>query len=158
MNPTQLRELIGQVLMDLGLYSKDAVELLMLTAAQESHCGYYIKQLRGPARGIFQMEPATEKDIWENYLEYHKELAEIVTQLRVAYLYSSYDLWANLPYQIAMARIHYLRAPEKLPKHDDILGMAQYWKVYYNTVLGKGKVYEAVDNYKLYALRNQDTS
>ena len=59
MDPKQLKELIERVLRKVNLYSDAAVDLLMLTAAQESACGKYIRQLgNGPALGIFQMEPA----------------------------------------------------------------------------------------------------
>ncbi len=60
MDKTQLRELIQVVLKEYDLYSRDAEELLMLTAATESNLGYYIKQKGGgPALGIFQCEPDT---------------------------------------------------------------------------------------------------
>ena len=39
--------------------SKNANFLSLCTAAIESNCGYYIKQVGGPALGIWQMEPAT---------------------------------------------------------------------------------------------------
>ena len=55
-----LREMIQFVLMKYDLYSRNAEELLMLTAACESNLGHYFKQLGGgPALGIFQVEPAT---------------------------------------------------------------------------------------------------
>ena len=46
--------------------SKNAQMLLLSTAAIESKCGYYIKQINGPALGIWQMEPATHTDIMFN--------------------------------------------------------------------------------------------
>ncbi len=50
-----------------GNYNSDKARFLLLcTAAIESNCGYYIKQVDGPALGIWQMEPATHDDIWEN--------------------------------------------------------------------------------------------
>lgn len=60
MDKKQLRELVTHVLKKYDLYSADAVELLMLTAATESNLGCYIKQVGGgPALGIFQCEPNT---------------------------------------------------------------------------------------------------
>lgn len=60
MDKKQLRELITHVLKRYNLYSDNAVELLMLTAAVESNLGHYIKQVgNGPALGIFQCEPNT---------------------------------------------------------------------------------------------------
>lgn len=153
--PKQLRGLITDVLQYIDLYSEDAVELLMLTAAQESHCGTYIKQVQGPALGIYQCEPTTEDDIFANYLAFKPELKALINGLMIAdYNMVSYrwDLKANLVYQTAICRIHYLRVPESLPSYKDIEAMAKYWKKYYNTEKGKGTIKEAIFNYKKYAI------
>jgi hypothetical protein len=117
----------------------------MLTAATESHLGTYIRQVGGPARGIFQMEPATEQDIWDNLLFYKPKLATLLYDFD-----SSADntLEWNLAYQILMARMHYLRVKEPLPKWDDVEGLAAYWKRYYNTPKGKGTIEKAVADYQ----------
>ena len=47
-----------------------------------------------------------------------------------------------------MARIHYLRVPEALPAADDVVGLAAYWKRYYNTELGAGTVEKFVESYQ----------
>ena len=44
--------------------SNDSAFLLFCTAAIESNCGEYIKQINGPALGVWQMEPATHMDIY----------------------------------------------------------------------------------------------
>lgn len=151
MEPTQLRMLIEEVLIELGppLNSPDAVELLLLTAAQESHLGYYIVQVgNGPAKGIFQMESATAKDIWKNFLKYKPDIARSVDALTGVACWDDLQLKGNLLYQIAMARVHYYRRPEPLPSKDDHVGMAEYWKKHYNTHLGKGTIEEALKNYR----------
>jgi hypothetical protein len=154
MDKNQLRNLIHVVLKEIGLYSEDAVELLMLTAATESNLGYYIVQKGGgPALGIFQMEPDTEDDIWENYLQYKDTLADKISkEFPIHSDFSLDDLEFNLGYQIAMARIHYLRVPEKLPSKKDTHAMALYWKRYYNTYLGKGTTEKAIGKYERYCL------
>ena len=153
MNPDQLRELITEVLAELDLYSADACELLMLTAAQESHLGYYIKQVgNGPARGIFQCEGATERDIHLNFLKFKPELKKRVAALVGEADWDNLQLTGNLLYQIAICRLHYLRCPEALPDRNDIQAMAELWKKRYNTHLGKGTVKEAIENYKRYVL------
>ena len=64
----QLRECIIKPTLDsLQMYSQAAEELLVFTCACESLGGTYLKQVKGPALGIYQMEPATYQDIWENY-------------------------------------------------------------------------------------------
>jgi hypothetical protein len=60
------------------------------------------------------------------------------------------DLWLNLPYQIAMARVHYFRVKQRLPKHTNVEAMASYWKKYYNTPKGAGEKYEAQKAYWTY--------
>ena len=153
-NKKQFQDLIERVLTELNMHSRAAVNLLLGTAAQESGFGTYLQQMGGgPARGVFQMEPATEKDIWCSYLVYREDLAETVWQVAGA----AYDvgpsisaLEANLSYQIAMARIHYRRVAEPLPPYNDVGALSRYWKRHYNTPQGKGTVEEFVENYKKY--------
>jgi hypothetical protein len=149
-NTAQLRSLIRETLIQLGKYSLPAENLLLGTASQESQCGTYIEQLGdGPARGIFQMEPATEHDIWVNYLTYKKDLRQALFDTcgrSEAGPWLKYDL----AYQICMARIHYLRVPHALPQPDDIQGLAHYWKKYYNTDLGQGREEEFIQNYSIF--------
>ena len=70
MNPKDLTQMVGDVMewMKPKLAAKEAQWLLLGTAAVESSGGRYLYQIKGPARGIFQMEPRTGWDIWENYL------------------------------------------------------------------------------------------
>lgn len=152
-NTAQLEGLMTGVLRFLDPeipYSKSARELLKLTAATESHMGTYIRQIQGPARGIFQMEPATEADIWDSYLAFRTKLAEKVQKLRT--MSGVFDLKGNIPYQIAMARLLYYRAPDPLPNGDDDQWMARYWKEVYNTELGKGIEEEAIRNFGHYVM------
>lgn len=145
-NTEQLkRYIIEPTLKDFNLYSPEAVNLLLGTAAQESHMGTYIHQINGPAQGIFQMEPNTELDIWDNYLHYRPELAQQIVALMGG---DTEGLIVNLAYQTIMARLHYLRVPEPLPDHRDVPAMAQYWKRYYNTPKGRGTEAEFIENYQ----------
>ena len=57
-----------------------AETLLLGTAKAESGL-IYLKQLKGPALGLYQNEPKTHKDTWDNYLKYKPELAKLVTPL-----------------------------------------------------------------------------
>lgn len=152
-NKVQFRDLINRVLTNIGLNSDSATELLMLTAATESGFGTYIRQINGPARGVFQMEPNTENDIWNNYLKYKPELSKKINNLKMLGTTTTTftDLEVNLAYQIAMTRIHYLRVPSKIPNSTDITGLATYWKNHYNTSNGAGDINTAISNYKKYA-------
>ena len=132
--------------------SDSALNLLVGTAAQESHYGTFLKQLEGgPAKGVFQMEPFTHDDIWHNFIAYKQPLKDML--FRVCGLSEAPDpetlVW-DLKYATVMARIHYYRRPEPLPAWDDVNGLADYWKEHYNTHLGAGTVEEFVENYDRY--------
>lgn len=147
----QLRDLIDNTLLQAGWHSEAAINLLMGTAAVESRCGTYIRQIKGPALGIFQMEPATFKShlkwLYERGFKYSDKVFEICNIIKED---DPECLAYNLKAAILFARIHYLRVPEPLPQ--TIEGMAYYWKRYYNTYLGKGTEEKFIKAYKAYAL------
>ena len=132
-------------------YSRAAENLLLGTAAQESHMGRYLKQIRGPALGIYQMEPETYSDIWVSFLSYRVELAHVIRRLTLSHMIGDRNqLSGNLYLATAMARIHYFRVKEALPKANDVAGLAAYWKSHFNTKLGRGTIQQFLDNYKRY--------
>lgn len=128
------------------------VELLIGTACHESHCGTYLKQIQGPALGIFQMEPATHDSIWENYLQYRERLSMAIGWL----LFDQGDMQpdanemiTNLAYATIMARLQYLPVPEAVP--NTLEGQAQYWDDHYNKNPDKGTPEEYIANYQRFA-------
>lgn len=153
------------------LYSKAAERLVLGTAIQESRL-IHLRQLarrdgrRGPALGLFQIEPATHRDVWENYVRYRDEIDFFLKQLipwhkgslqvlnegpmgrPVVFGWPKDNLlvW-NLAYACAIARLVYYRAPARLPAADDLEGLGAYWKRYYNTTLGAGDDEEFVKAY-----------
>jgi len=143
-----LRNLIISTLKSVGLHSDDATELLMGTSAQETHLGQMglVQRGGGPALGIFQCERTTERWLWD-FLSRRADLCERIISTSGVSGPSELHLRGNLVYQILMARVKYLTYPEPLPDSKDILGMARYWKKYYNSILGRGKVREFVKNY-----------
>ncbi len=132
--------------------SDAALNLVVGTAAQESHYGKYLRQLDdGPALGVFQMEPATHDDIWDNFIQHRPALQAAVTE--ACQLYDEIKagrMVYDLRYAAIMCRIHYYRVPAPLPAWDDVEGLAHYWKDHYNTHLGAGTVSEFVENYERY--------
>jgi hypothetical protein len=155
-HPEQFRQFIKETLVEFerlsglrNIASDDAVELLLLTAAQESHLGRYLWQVgKGPALGVFQVEPNTHEDIYMNYLRFKPEVIAAVSHFKAEQLTARDNMKGNLAYQVVVARLVYYRIPKGLPSSKDLMAMANYWKVYYNTHLGKGTVSEAVRNYK----------
>jgi hypothetical protein len=152
-NVQQLRELIIKpALNDLHLYSEDAEELLVFTCAVESGGGTYIKQINGPALGIYQMEPETYWDIRMNYLPHKQSLSVLVsTMFGLSYIsMDEYRLVHDLRFATAMCRIHYARVPEALPAAHDLDNMWDYYKTYYNTLKGAAKRDESISKYLAY--------
>lgn len=146
------RYVVTPALEALSMAGAPAENLVLLTWAVESRLGTYLQQVGGgPAMGPCQMEPATHRDIWANYLRYRKPLADTVQRLAPPVLWSQdvdepvepEALQASLWYAAAMTRIHYRRFPESLPAATDWAGMAELWKRRYNGP-GKGTVEHAL--------------
>ncbi|BCE02925.1 hypothetical protein [Marinicellulosiphila megalodicopiae] len=154
MNLKQLKdEVIIPTLDFLDLNSESAVNLLIGTVCAESAGGKDLKQLGGgPALGIYQMEPATHDDIFKNYLAYKPELMSKVLCLSIVmgegFTEGHRQLVFNLVYATAMARIHYLRVKESLPRSTNVIALAEYWKKYYNTHKGAGTVDHFIESYQ----------
>lgn len=117
--------------------------LLLGIATVESNCGQYFKQRNGPACGIYQIEPATEQDVLR-YVQSKPQLKQKIISLTTV---PELDLTCNLAYQTAIARCKLLMISEPLPDAKDVWAMAKYWKQYYNTPLGKGRVEDFVNKY-----------
>jgi len=154
MNPETLRvEIIRPVLIYTKMHSQAAENLLVGTAGAESDYGEHFVQIKGPAKGIYQMEPATHSSIWDDYLAYFPELASMARGIASQHLFSSsaqnthQELVYNIAYATVMARIRYKWIPAKLPEANDIIGLARYWKTHYNTHQGAGKVKDFVNKY-----------
>lgn len=150
----QFKRLISITLMDIGLHSKDAVMLLLRTAAQETLMGHYIKQVgKGPALGVFQMEPATF-DYNLRWLTTRKAylMANILESCAIDPSINLYPelMMFNLKFAISMARVHYLTKPGKLPS--DINGQWEYYKKHYNSCKGAATKEEFFRNCERYDL------
>ena len=156
----QFRELVVRPTLEhLDLWSEAAENLLVGTAVQESRLEFLQQHGGGPALGVYQIEPATHLDVWENFLRYRKGPSDNYLWNAVGNLAAPLpelpadeQLITNLAYATAIARIIYYRRPEPLPAADDIEGLAAYWKQHYNTPLGKGDPDEWADNYRRYAV------
>jgi len=139
-------EVIRPTLQYLGdKYNSPAAQQLLLgTAIVESDGLRALHQYgNGPARGLWQMEPATLMDhsIW---LEDQPALHAKVAALQCVAFSDWAQLSGNLYYACAMARVHYWRVTEPLPEANDIAALGRYWKAHYNTAKGAGTVMEFV--------------
>lgn len=146
-NPKELRsEVIKPVCDFLGLGGENVEELLLCTAMQESHCGAHLRQVGGPALGIWQTEPATHDDIWKNFLAFRADLSGKVSTFLFTALPKPTQLIGNIYYACAMARLQYYRSPDQLPAVGDIQGYASVYLQVYNTSLGKATRDEFIRN------------
>ena len=149
LNITQFRELIiKSSLNDLLLYSEDAEELLVFTCAVESIGGTYLHQVGGPALGIYQMEPTTYTDIWQNFIIPDNKLGlKLFNNFDVNRMPSPSRLIYDLRYATALTRLFYLRIQAPLPSRDDVNAIWDYYKKYYNTFKGKAVKDESIKKY-----------
>ena len=150
MNIKQLFDTVLDTLEFCGMTCSDnVVNMIIETACVESNCGEYIKQIKGPACSIFQIEPNTAKDIIQNYIVKNKPRLQNFNRLYNANLTLEQNLCTNLMFAVFMCRCFYLRIKEPIPSTVEL--RAKYWKKYYNTEKGKGtveKYIKAVDKYK----------
>ena len=145
MNNKQLHDAIYNILLSLKLYSNDSiVKMIFETACVESNCGEYIKQINGPACGIFQIEPNTAQDIIDNYIKYRSRYKDIFDMLYIKTFTLPQNLKYNLAFSVFMCRMFYMRIKESIP--NTVEKRAEYWKKYYNTEQGKGTTTEYIRN------------
>ena len=133
----------------LGLGGQAAEELLLGTAAHESHL-QNIKQIGGPALGYWQIEPATHTDLWYNWIRSRPTWQHLVESLLPpeASPDDANVLIDHPQYACAIARLIYSRRPEPWPQAGDLAGQAVYWKRWYNTPEGAGAFAEYIADWK----------
>lgn len=144
-------------LMGARFASEAAVQLLALTAAAES--GFEFRRQRadyrdgewtyGPARGIYQMEPATFDDVRRYLRERRGSDQWDAVQIFMPEPETVTADWLCFDDALAtaIARIRYWMDPEPLPAPDDFDGLWQTYKRVWNTPLGaatRAHVAEAV--------------
>jgi len=149
--------IIGPALKEINMHSNDAVHLLLVTAALESDLGFHIKQVNGPALGIYQMEPNTHDDIWDNVLAYNSSKLQRMIGSGNGCSMPSRMIY-DLKYATCMARVLYSRYKDAIPGRQDtdsiIHYYLKYWKpnpkvmnydkakLKYKYYFGKGTEYE----------------
>ena len=138
-----IKKIIEEVLIKLEKLTnikktKEAVDLIYETGNAETGYRKLIQMGGGPAISFFQLEPATIQDIFNNYVEYRKELVEALIELGLDPMDLDFCVKTNIAIAICMCRFHYRRVPSAIPK--TIEQRATYWKEHYNTKLGKGTI------------------
>ncbi len=118
------------------LNTQAAINLILMIVAHESGLLTYARQVRGPAMGFTQMEPATFNWLVEWLEKSRPELLEALEQFGPSVPQPEYMI-ISPQYAVACARLNLIRFPEKLPEADDLKGLAEYAKKYWNTSAGK---------------------
>jgi len=124
-------------------WSSEAAERLVLgTAAVES--GFRrLRQNRGPALSLWQIEPVTYRDLVGRFLvdvkpELRPRVLSIASRGAVEFPLPDELTW-NLRLAAALCRVKYMTDRHPLPAAHDVRGMAETWKRVYNTAAGAGK-------------------
>ena len=169
MGPLTFHKEVGIVLRKLEIscgikYTEEAQDLLTMVAMHESAGLKYTTQVGGgPARGFLQMEGRTHNDIFVNYLRYRQKMLSAVLEFAKDASKVFFDgmeipnaeyLVDHHRYAIAMARIHFYRVPEGLPKKNSpnyLTKLSEYCKLYYNGP-GKATSEKYLEDYKRYYL------
>ncbi|SRR5713226_6971626 len=118
-----------------------AVQLLLATAAQESHMGEFLHQINGPALGIYQMEPPTFIDTLNRADNIISAIYPRAPSERLIY---------DLRYATVVARAKYFLDPSPLPNAEDVNGLWDIYKRVWNTTLGAATQQQFLGNYAKY--------
>ncbi len=124
--------------------SDSAVTLLLMIAAHESGGFTYCKQLNGPALGLFQMEP----DTFDFVMGYIARTGKFTTLQNT----QCENMVTYADFAAAIARVYFWTFPEALPNADDLMGLAEYAKKYWNTSEGKATAEKYYNDYNRYVL------
>jgi|TARA_Y100000296_G_C5171504_1_gene257537 hypothetical protein len=143
-----------------GIYSEQAVNLLIGIVFQESTIGgvTHLKQVKGPALGIYQIEPETHTDLWETYLAYRPDKASFMRGMIKQHSAEGeedfhQELIYNLKYATAVARLKVWRVSFKdkgvsWPKvPTNVWALGEIWDKCYNANPEKGTVIQFVNHY-----------
>lgn len=150
---THFRELVVKPVLERmeryqpGINTLAAVELLVGTAAHESLLGRHLKQSPGPARGVYQIEPATFNDLLR-WLDGRRRLLDALTEWASPALPFGAQIAGNLYFATAVARLNYWRKPFSLRPDFTIEGLAALWKQHWNTELGDGTIPQFLKHYR----------
>ncbi|WP_250464568.1 hypothetical protein [Microbulbifer litoralis] len=132
----ELRQLvIRPTLKHLRNWSPGMENLLLGTAAQESQLGFHLKQGRRHGLGIYQIQPHTHREIWDEYLIDHSALASKVRGLASQRDFLDHphsELATNLRYATAIAWLIYRAAHVYKVDEGDIAAMARLWHQHFH--------------------------
>ena len=117
-----------------------------MLAAHESQLGKYIVQIGGgPARGVYQIEPETMQDNYDNFLNARPSLAQQFQRISGVFGPDVDQLTDNPIYGTLHARLKLYRAPGAIPHY--LPEMAEYAKAVFNSAGGAATAKQYLDDY-----------
>ena len=132
----ELRQLvIRPTLKHLRSWSPGMENLLLGTAAQESQLGFHLKQGRRHGLGIYQIQPHTHREIWDEYLIDFPALASKVRGLASQRDFLDHphsELATNLRYATAIAWLIYRAAHVYKVDETHVANMARLWHQHFH--------------------------
>ncbi len=146
---SQLRDLIIKpTLIDLVMFSKDTLDLLMFTCAVESDGGTYLRQIKGSALGIYGMETDTYNDIWQNYIKNRGGLISILSSnFNIYQMPEEERLIYDLRFATIMACLHYEKVTGGFYKINTDDNLWHFYKNFYNCHLDIAEKDVAIKRY-----------
>lgn len=122
-----------------GLYSPSSGNLVLGTAIIETNLDYLEQIGKGKAVSFYQIENKTYDDNCRYLNRYdNAKLKELLLSACFYVALPPFEaLIHNMRWATLMCRIKYYMQPEPLPVANDIDGLGNYYKKYYNTPLGK---------------------
>lgn len=145
MEKKQLLKLVVEPeLKRMGLYTPGWAKFILMIIAHESMQGRYIKQVKGPALGLSQMEPFTHNAIVSYLRERRPEIVHYMHKYHGGF--DSEKLIYDLRYMVAMSRLFFVRFPERLPD-ESATSLAEYAKRRWNTIAGAAEPRDYLEAY-----------
>ncbi len=146
-----LNHVIRPTLKDIDMWSEEAERLLLGTALHESGGLQYIKQIRGPALGFYQMEPSTYEDLYYHLGDRKHQILQDSQRSNISPPIANPDsLLYDMKHMTVACRLQYSRFPRPIPS--SIEGQADYWKKYWNTSAGKGTVEQYIEAWNTHTI------
>jgi len=149
----QLREqVIRPVLKDIGLWSQASENLLIGTGLIESRF-YYLKQIKGEALSLFQIEVPTYYWIIHKIANRSNLYEKVLKVLGYDKFPPPERLMSDIALSLIIARYRYCLDPDPLPEAENIIELSKYYKKIYNTPLGKADPQLFVSLYREHELK-----
>lgn len=154
-----LETTLRPTLQKIDMHSEAAENLLLMIACHESRGFDFIKQINGPARSYFQIEPRTLLDLYRTYLYKHGARFRGLIQPYEAPDCSLEDNLLNPDQKFAVvaARLILWRVPPPIPdpsKYENVMAyevaLAHYAKKHWNTAEGKATASKYLNDYLRY--------